>query len=273
MDLRLYNLTKDQVSKAVACLDYQPFIISDDIQTGVAYSWLYSEEAGRLSHGQDFVADRKAVSITKWKKFADANACLRAMYEDWLDEIAKRYPNGTILDPACNNGYFLSGALKRGMSRATGYDRANYSAAVSLLNEILGTNAVFHHKAYNSWTHSIEGCESHDVAVASLIMCHISDPLYFLAFLGKMAKEAIFLFTGMGTEPGHRIYYSKPNKFYKSDEFPNCFDNDVGLSKDLLFDSLELMGFKNIKVLEYTPTWLPKDWYDTGNQMAILAMR
>jgi hypothetical protein len=104
-------------------------------------------------------------------------------------------------------------------------------------------------------------------------MCHISDPLYFLAFLGRIAAEAIFLFTGMGTDAGYRIYYSKPNRFYSSDEFPVCFDNDVALSKDLLFDSLALMGFKNIDVLGYKSTWLPASWYNSGNQQAILARR
>jgi hypothetical protein len=273
MDLRKYGINESQQQRAIGCLNYQPFIISDDVQTGVAYSWLHSEEGGRLSNASDFVLDRRDVAEDRWQKFADANSRLRCMYDDWVDEIAKTYPGGTLVDPACNNGYFPVGALIRGMSAATGYDRDNHSVSVALLNEILGTNAVFHHQAYSSWTHCIDECQPHDVAVTSLIMCHISDPTYFLAFLGKIAREAIFLFTGMGIEPGYRVYYSKPNKFYRTDEFPVCFDNDVALSKDLLFDSLCMMGFKNIKVLEHRQTWLPQRWYNTGNQKAILAMR
>lgn len=274
MDLRDYELTPQQIATAKNVLDYQPFIITDSVQTGVAYSWLYGDEGGRTSHGKDFICERDKVSEQQYSKFCDANLALRDMYDDWLDVIAQSYPGGTLLDPACNNGYFPVGAIKRGMSVATGYDRADYTKSVAFLNKVVGTNAIFNHRAYDpKQQHTIPGCKQHDVAVASLILCHISDPLYYLSFLGKMAKEAIFLFSGMGVEPGYRIYYSKPNKFYTSDTFPVCFDNDVGLSKDLLFDSLEMMGFKNIKVLPHQDNWLPKSWYDTGNQLAILAMR
>lgn len=164
-------------------------------------------------------------------------------------------------------------ALQNGMKRATGYDREDYSTSIAFLNEVTGSEAKFVHQAYSSWSHSISQCEPHDVVVASSIMCHISDPLYYLAFLGKMAREAIFYFGGMGTEPGYRVYYSKPNRFYSSDEFPVCFDCDVGLSKDLLFDSLRMLGFKTIRTLPYKATWLPARWFNTGNQQAVLAMR
>jgi hypothetical protein len=239
----------------------------------VAHSWLYGEESGRLANSGDFVWQKGTMPAEAWNRFADANARLRAMYEDWLDVIATTYPGGTLLDPACNNGYFLAGALQRGMKKATGYDRADYTGSVQFLNDIVGVNAKFVHRAYSPWTHRIDDCVPHDVAVASLILCHISDPLYYLAFLGKMAKEAIFLFTGMSLAPGYAIYYSKANKFYPKDEFPVCFDNDVGFSRELLYDSLSLMGFKNINVLPHDPKWLPLSWYNTGNQQAILATR
>lgn len=77
----------------------------------------------------------------------------------------------------------------------------------------------------------------------------------------------------MGLEPGYRVYYQKPNRFYEADEFPVCFDNDVGPSKDLLFDSLSMMGFRKIQILPHKDSWLPASWYNLGNQQAILAMR
>lgn len=273
MDLRKYHLSGSDIETAAEVLNYQPFIITDDCQTGVAYSWLYGEDGGRGANVRDFVLRKDSVDSSTWNQFADANGRLRAMYDDWIGSIAEHYPGGTLLDPACNNGYFLFRGLEFGSSRATGYDRSDYTKSVAFLNKITGRNANFIHRPYNSWTHDIEACPPHDVAIASLILCHISDPLYFLAFLGKVAREAIFLFTGMGLEQGYRIYYSKPNRFYLTDEFPVCFDNNVGLSKDLLFDSLALMGFKNIKILSYKSTWLPRSWYDLGEQQAILAMR
>jgi len=193
------------------------------------------------------------------------------MYEDWIEEIVKRYRGGSILDTACNNGYFLVRALQKGMSRATGYDRDDYTRSVEVLNRITGVEAQFHHRWYSSWTHTIEGVQPHDVAVASAIMQHLSDPLYFLAFLGKMAREAIFFFTGMAESDAYSIHYGEPNRFYTDDSFPVCFDNDTGLSRGLLFKSLKLMGFKNIEILSYKDSWLPKEFF--GSQRAILASR
>src|SRR5688572_11154935 len=127
MDLRKFSPTVEQQATAVGVLNYQPFIVSDDFQTGVAYSWLYGAEGGRLCKTGEFVWNKNAVPAEDWAKFTDANARLRAMYEDWLDDIAKMYKGGTIIDPACNNGYFLTGALLRGMKAASCYDRENYS--------------------------------------------------------------------------------------------------------------------------------------------------
>lgn len=104
MDLRDFNLTSRQVDAGVAVLNYQPFIISDDLQTGVAYSWLYGEEGGRSSGTASFVLDRKTVETATWERFSEANQRLRRMYDDWTAEIAITYAGGTLLDPACNNG-------------------------------------------------------------------------------------------------------------------------------------------------------------------------
>jgi hypothetical protein len=42
MDLCPYNLSPEQQRTATRVLNYQPFIVSNDIQTGVAYSILFS---------------------------------------------------------------------------------------------------------------------------------------------------------------------------------------------------------------------------------------
>ena len=54
MDLTKYSLSTKQIATARAVLDYQPFIITDSLQTGVAYSWLYGDQGGRTSHGLRF---------------------------------------------------------------------------------------------------------------------------------------------------------------------------------------------------------------------------
>jgi hypothetical protein len=44
-------------------------------------------------------------------------------------------------------------------------------------------------------------------------------------------------------EQSYCIQFGEPNKYYKDDGFPFCFDNQVRLSARLLRKSLELMGF------------------------------
>ena len=44
MDLRPYGLSTEQVERAFEVLDYQPFIISDELQTGMAYCVLHSPD-------------------------------------------------------------------------------------------------------------------------------------------------------------------------------------------------------------------------------------
>lgn len=273
MDLRKYNLSAKQIDEAVSILNYQPFIISDDICTGVAYSWLYTAEGGRNSNVPDFVLDRRKVDAKTYAKFCNANAQLRAMYDDFIDVIVKHFKSGTLLDVACNNGYFIVRAMEKGMATCVGYDMTDYSKSVSFLNKIVGTHAEFIHTPYDSFSHTISGCDTYDVVIACNIMQHISDPLYFLAFLGSRAKKGLLLFTGMGNTDQYLVYYSEPNRFNKDSKFPVCFDNDVGISRGLLYKSLELMGFHEIIEIPRKETWLPKSFLDVGCQKALLCLR
>lgn len=272
MDLRPYNLSPKQIDEAARVLSYQPFIISDDLQTGVAYSWLYDDEGGRRVYQQrEFVFDRRHCAAEVWAKAEDANRRLRTMYDDWLDVIAERLPGASVLEIGCNTGYLLAGAQLRGMAPCTGVDPGNYARSVAFLNKTLGTRVRFRRAAYDSWKHRVRWLAPHDLVIASAVMQHISDPLYFLAFLGRMAKKALFLFSGMGDTDLLQIYYAEPNRFDKSTRFPVCFDNDVGLSRGLLMKSLDLLGFKEIVEIPWREDWLPARWY--GSQKALLCLR
>lgn len=272
MDLRPYNLSEKQILEAQECLNYQPFIISDHIHTGVAYSWLYHAEGGRRTYGlNEFVFDSTKDAPDIYSKAYDANQRLALMYDSFLDYIAQRFPGGSLADMACNNGYFVVGAALRGMQNCTGFDREDYSKPISFLNSITGANATFNRSSYDSWTHLVKGFEPHDVVIASQIMQHISDPLYFLSFVASRAKKALFLFTGMGETNEFQVYYQQPNRFYEETKFPVCFDNDVGLSKGLLFKSLDMLGFDEIIEIPWMESWLPKSWY--GSQKVLLCIR
>jgi SAM-dependent methyltransferase len=273
MDLREFSLDDKQIRQGQECLNYQPFVLSDSVCTGVAHSWLYSAEAGRTSFAPDFVVEKSTVEPQDWEKFYDANRQLANMYDDFVTAIAEHFPSGSLLDVACNNGYFLTRALQNGMTSALGYDLEDYSQSVAFLNRVVGTKAEFVQSGYDSWKHEIPRCKKYDVVVASNIMQHISDPLYFLAFLAGRAEKALFLFTGMGPSDDFLIHLNEPNKFYSDRKFPVVFDNDVGLSKGLLYRSLDYLGFSEIIELERRDNWLPDSFLDVGNQKALLCLR
>jgi hypothetical protein len=99
MDLRT-KLSASDASRAATILDYQPFILSDDLQTGVGYS-LYRGGDERVAVPLVF---RRADWSSQWDNITEYNGWLRAMYDGLLDELAKRFPGGSLLDLACNNG-------------------------------------------------------------------------------------------------------------------------------------------------------------------------
>lgn len=273
MDLRKHGLSPAQVAQGAGCLNYQPFVLSDDVCTGVAYSWIATNDGGRSQNAPNFVLDRRNCDGRLWEQFWDANRRLAAMYDDFVEAITQHVPGGTMLDVACNNGYFLVRGAQRGMSKCVGYDQVDYTRAVQFLNSVTGTNVQFINAAYDSWKHEIPGCQQYDVVVASNIMQHISDPLYFLNFVGGRARRALFLFTGMGDTDQYLVYYSKPNRFYQDRKFPIGFDNDVGLSRGLLWESLNQLGFSRIIEIPRKSTWLSDSFLDLGCQKALLCLR
>ena len=211
------------------------------------------------------------VSPEHWNQFVDANARLRRMYDDWIDVMAQHVPGGSLVDIGCHTCYFPICAQKKGMKESAGYDLGNYSSAVAFLNKVLGTRAHFYHGGYDYIQRIIPGCKQYDVVVASAVLCHLPDPLNFLACLGKIARKAVFLFTGTVESDELTIHYNSPNKFYKDRVFPYNFDDCTRLSRALLHNSMEWMGFKEMVEIPYRESWLPRKWY--GSQQALLFLR
>jgi len=78
------------------------------------------------------------------------------MYDDFILEIARRYPAGSLLDVACNNGYFPVRAELAGMRRCAGIDLGrHYRYAVRFLNDVVGTKVKFMHGRYDPRARSI----------------------------------------------------------------------------------------------------------------------
>lgn len=262
MDLRPYSPSRLQTIAAIGALNYQPFIISDNVQTGVAYSWLHSADP-RDDRFWKFVFQRDRLPSDIWEKAAAANARLRAMYDDFIAEIARRYPGGSLLDVACNNGYFPVRAEQLGMRGCGGMDRRpQHWAAIKVLNNVTGTAVAFLNQSYSPVTHKAKTGKRYDVVVASAIMCHLPDPLHFLAFLGSVAKEAVFFWGQMLDTDDYLVAYNEPNRLgFNKRPFPYGFDDNTRLSRGLFRKSAELMGFGNIVELPHRDTWLPAQWY------------
>jgi SAM-dependent methyltransferase len=244
----------DLVEEGISVLNYQPFVLTDDIQTGVGYS-LVAPGDERVNPPLVF---RRSDYESEWLKICDANSRLRAMYDDLLDEVAQRFPGASLLDVACNNGYFPVGAELRGM-RGTGMDLGDYSASIAFLNKCLGTDARFLHQWYDSLSHTFPTPDTYDVVVMSAIMCHIPDPLNFLAAAAKRAEKA-FLFWGQIVETQALVVsYQPPHQGLSSlTDFPVCFNDNTRLSRGLFELSLRLLGFHHIIEIAPRDTWFPQ---------------
>lgn len=266
MDLRPFISHPSQLERARALalrgiLCYQPFIFSDTLQTGVGWEFTKGEYDGGLIYWPDCPQEhatnpdfkRLLVQNRELGQFATANQRLRVTYESFANEVC-RYLGDishlTFADVGCNSGYFPLSFAKRGAKQAVGFDKENYTDTYCLLNEILGTHAEFRHSCYDLKSRQISGAETFDVVTSMLTLCHLPDPMNYLACLGRMAKRALFIWNGVSKDPGYSISFGEPSRYYENVSFPDCFDYDTRPSLKLMRKSLELMGFTNIIQLQ-----------------------
>jgi hypothetical protein len=244
------------VGIAEKVLNYQPFFITSELQTGVAYSVLHSHDA-RIS--PPLVFHRRDWSEEEWAKIAAANQGQRAMYDAFTNAIAQRYPGGSLLDVACNNGYVPVAARMAGMGRCAGLDSGLHQRhSVAFLNAVLGTDVQFFHRSYSP----IHKCaeilpQKFDVVCALAILCHLPDPLHFLSYLASLANEAVF-FWGQVIDTGHfLVSYKNPHPNLGSARpFPYGFNDNTRLSMGLFQYAMESMGFSRQVEIPYDP-WIP----------------
>jgi len=256
MDLRPRNLTPKQIERARSWLAYQPFIVTDDFQTGAGYSFAHKADP-RETPALRF--DRGLWDDEQWRDITASNRALAAMYDDFVAAVATRYPGGSLLDVACNNGYMPVKAETLGMRRCIGLDQTDYGPSVKLLNEVLGTEVKFVFGSYDPLRH--RGPERHraDVVMAMAIMCHLPDPLHFLKYLGGLAREAVLFWGQVVQTDSYLIAYNPPYKgLNRFEGFPHGFNDNTRISRGLLRDSLAGMGFRNQVEIAWRPEWLPQ---------------
>lgn len=284
MDLRPYRPTQEQLAtvKDLACrglLCYQPFIFSDELQTGAGYEFATGKEGAGLVYCAEPPAqyrgsppvERLLINPAIKSEFAKDNHALRSLYESMVDLVEKHagpIADFSMADIGCCAGYFPLAFAKRGARRAVGYDLVDYTPTFELLNGILGTQAEFVHQGYIGESQRIKGVETFDVALSIAVLVHLSDPLQHLAFLGSIAQRAIFVWTLTSSDLNPAddekmfIRYHSVNRYYEHSKFPFCFDV-TQISPALLKKSLEMMGFSDIYELAPTPDGMPERWFKT----------
>jgi len=287
MDLRK-TITKEQVRVAEklinrGLLGYQPFVFSDDLETGAGHEFLHGGEYSGLVYWRQKIrpTPEENPTLNRWliepshkDSFSESNSRLRGLYDSFVDQISGLLGDIsklTFAEVGCNTGYFPISFCRRGAKSAVGFDRENYGDSISLLNKILGTDAQFIHAGYDGRTHSVLTAGEYDVVLSIAVLCHLSDTLQHLACLGSMARKAIFVWTPVSDEDDYCIRFGEPNKYYTTDKFPLCFDNIVRPSRKLLMKSLELMGFTEIHQLKNPPGAMPDVFFDC--HAATLAIR
>ena len=240
-------------------------MLDEDRHTGVAYSWLHSEDPTAV-RSEGFIFDRRTVASEVWNQAYNANRRLASMY----DALAARIvdvcpPGGSYLDVGCNTGYLPVRASLAGIGMAIGIDLNNYAAAFELLNQITGSSARFSPGRYDPLHHTLTmqdnfGLQGFDVVSSTALLCHVPDPLHFLKAIARLATKAVLLWSGFIESEELLIRYNPPNKFFSA-EFPNGFDDGTSISLGLLFLSMSNLGFANREELKPAPGWLPEDWH------------
>jgi hypothetical protein len=171
------------------------------------------------------------------------------MYDSWIDHTLAAIGspvNFSVIDTAANAGYFLYRFKEKGAGRCLGYDLLDFTSVYTTLNTLICSDVQFIARSYSMDTHTIPGCPSSDIVISSAIMCHLSDPLNYLAFLGSITNKALLLFTVVDENDNYQITYDGAKKYYPYAHFPNCFDQNTRITKGLLMFGLTELGFSNI---------------------------
>ncbi len=248
MDLSKFRLSKEDIDEARRHLFYQPFKISDDVQSGVAYDWAYGKGI--------FQADKRLVDPETWAAFDHLNEQLRITYDYWLRSIAKSYGDmsaALVVDTACAEGYFLYGLLGHGAGRCIGYDISDRMAgAIGFLNRVTERHVEFRNIPYDMRQHKISGAPLADIVISSAIMVHLSDPTFYLEFLGSITQKVLFLYSAFEESDEFRITHEFPRMHHDNDaKFPLCFSGRTTISTGLLKFALADLGFN--QVIELPP--------------------
>ena len=148
------------------------------------------------------------------------HAVRRDMIFGYLDAAGYDDSAGTVLDIACNEGYFLFEMLKRGARHGIGIEgRAENLAKAEFIKERLGiANCEF--RLADVLTEEYES-DPHDVVLLLGIIYHVENPIGLIRKAAAAAKRYLFVETQL-CRPDRSIPYGwgVPGIYHETE---NCF--------------------------------------------------
>lgn len=254
-------------------LAYQPFVITDDLETGVGLEFadqryvgiVYYPGLDRRRLEQSPQLRRIVVDQGLYPRFHKANSELRRLYDHLIDRICAALGGVdelSVLDVGCNAGYFPIAFCQRGVKQAAGCDReAGFARTLDFLNEVVGTRAQFINTSYNPQMRRIADCPVFDLVISVTVMNHISEPLFFLEALAGITGRALFVYGQINNDTDRSIHFGDPRGDYHGANFPYCYDNGVAISEPLLRESLKLLlGFAQVTEIVSKPDMISLTW-------------
>jgi tRNA (mo5U34)-methyltransferase len=105
----------------------------------------------------------------------------------------------TVLDVGCNSGFFSLVAKLRGARQVMGVDRRmDRIDQARLIREITGIDVDFQ---VGDGQDLDEGVGPFDFTINTGVMYHLQDPMRFLARVGRITREAMFVESELLTDP------------------------------------------------------------------------
>lgn len=277
MDLRKFITTPSQIEQATKFVEngtlfYQPFILQDGLEVGEARNFckrydgvdnpfdlnVYSSKSIMRNW------DRKFIYESEKDYFTKGNAEYRACYQEMRDAIIKYSgldpKKMTVAEIGCNTGISLYYLALEG-AKCSGYDWNDMSNVFGWLNSIMNVDVKFKRGVWDNLRHRFLVGDNErevefdipevDIMINTVYTNHQFDPLQFLAYICDRAKVGVMLQVLIDDKDECCLYFPSlpPHEEVIKGEhlpFPLNINNDMRMTKKLLFQTLNKLGFGEI---------------------------